>query len=135
MDNAVFKPTTIWASTISDITTQITNLTNDVNTNKLIASTYKNSDAYKNALRDIKKAISDLKTNANAATDIFATADAKVKAAQALQAALLDPTVAPLVDLTTLNVWENQVYIDDSYEGSYSPIREVDQFYRWYYYW
>ena len=113
VDNAVFKPTTIWASTISDITTQITNLTNDVNTNKLIASTYKNSDAYKNALRDIKKAISDLKTNANAATDIFATADAKVKAAQALQAALLDPTVAPLVDLTTLNVWENQVYIDE----------------------
>lgn len=114
VDNAVFKPTTIWASTISDITTQITNLTNDVNTNKLNASTYKNSNAYKNALAAIKTAIANLKTNANAATDIFATADAKIKAAQALQAALLDPTVAPLVDLTTLNVWENQVYIDEA---------------------
>lgn len=114
VSDAVFKPTTIWASTISDITTQITNLTNDVNTNKLNASTYKNSNAYKNALAAIKTAIANLKTNANAATDIFATADAKIKAAQALQAALLDPTVAPLVDLTTLNVWENQVYIDEA---------------------
>ena len=114
VSDAVFKPTTIWASTISDITTQITNLTNDVNTNKLNASTYKNSNAYKNALAAIKTAITNLKTNANAATDIFATADAKIKAAQALQAALLDPTVAPLVDLTTLNVWENQVYIDEA---------------------
>ena len=114
VSDAVFKPTTIWASTISDITTQITNLTNDVNTNKLNASTYKNTNAYKNALAAIKTAITNLKTNANAATDIFATADAKIKAAQALQAALLDPTVAPLVDLTTLNVWENQVYIDEA---------------------
>ena len=114
VDNAVFKPTTIWASTISDIEGQISTLLGNVNVNKTDATNYKNNNAYKNALAAIKTAIANLKTNANAATEIFATADAKVKAAQALQAALLEPTVAPLVDLTTLNVWDNQVTIDDA---------------------
>jgi len=116
VDDAVFKPTTIWANTISAIEGQISTLLGNVNSNsnKTNASNYKNSNAYKNALRDIKTAISKLKTNANAATDIFATVDGKIKAAQTLRAALLNPAVDPKVDLTTLNVWDNQVTIDDA---------------------
>ncbi len=114
VDDAVFKPTTIWASTITAISGDITTLLGNVNSNRTNASNYKNSNAYKNKLRDIKTAIANLNTNAKAATDIFATVDEKIKAAQTLRAALLDPTVEPLKDLTTLNVWTNQVTIDDA---------------------
>ena len=117
VDDAVFKPTTIWGSTITSLNGLgglIPTLLSNVNSNKLDASNYKNSDAYKNALAAIKTAIANLKTNANAATDIYAAVDAKIKAAQTLRAALLDPTVEPLKDLTTLNVWTNQVTIDDA---------------------
>ena len=114
VDDAVFKPTTIWANTISAIEGQISTLLGNVNANKTDATNYKNNNAYKNALAAIKTAIANLKTNANAATDIFATVDGKIKAAQTLRAALLDPAVEPMVDLTTLNVWDNQVTIDDA---------------------
>ena len=114
VDDAVFKPTTIWANTISAIEGQISTLLGNVNANKMDATNYKNNNAYKNALAAIKTAIANLKTNANAATDIFATVDGKIKAAQTLHAALLNPAVEPLVDLTTLNVWSNQVTIDEA---------------------
>lgn len=114
LDETLFKPTTIWATTISAIENLITTLDGNVDTKRATANTYKNTDEYKNALKKIKDQIAAFKTNANAATDIFATVDGKIKAANTLRAALLNPAVDPKVDLTTLNVWDNQVTIDDA---------------------
>ena len=114
LDETEFKPTTIWATTISAIENLITTLDGNVDTKRATANTYKNTDEYKNALKKIKDQIAAFKTNANAATDIFATVDGKIKAANTLRAALLNPAVDPKVDLTTLNVWDNQVTIDDA---------------------
>lgn len=114
LDDTTFKPTDIWASTITAIEGQITTAGANVDANKTDASNYKTANEYTDAMAAITTAINNFKTNANEATDRYATIAANIKTAQDLQAALLDPAKDPKVDLTTLNVWTNQVTIDDA---------------------
>lgn len=109
---ATFKPTTIWATTIAGIQSMINDVTNNVNANKTDATNYKNNNEYRDALAGIDNAISALQTNANAASDIYATINGQITTANNLKTALLDPTKDPKVDITTLDVWENQVTTD-----------------------
>lgn len=114
LDDTTFKPTTIWASTITAIEGQISATGTNVDTNKTDASNYKTANEYTDAMAAITTAINKFKENANEATDRYATIAAQIKTAQDLQAALLDTAKDPKVDLTTLNVWTNQVTIDDA---------------------
>lgn len=114
LDDTTFKPTTIWATTIAAIEGQITTAGANVDANKTDASNYKTANEYTDAMAAITTAINKFKTNANDATDRYATIAAQIKTAQDLQAALLDPAKDPKVDLTTLTVWTNQVTIDDA---------------------
>ena len=116
LDETVFKPTTIWATTISAIENLITTLDGNVDTNRATANTYKNTDEYKKALKKIKDQIAAFKTNALAATAKYAEINTLVTETEALRAGLLDTSVEPLkdIDLTALNVWSNQVTIDDA---------------------
>ena len=113
LNDATFKPTTIWATTIDAIKDQIDAVGDNVDDNKTNASNYKTAKAYTDAMAAITTAINNFKANANEATDRYATIAAQIKTAQDLQAALLDPAVA----LTTLNVWDNQVTIDADVEA------------------
>lgn len=114
LDAATFKPTTIWATTISAIDAQISSIDTKVENNKTDATNYKTKKEYTDAMSAIDTAISKFKANANEATDRYATIAAQIKTAKDLQDALLDANKEPKVDLTTLNVWSNQVTIDDA---------------------
>lgn len=114
LDDTFFKPTTIWATTISAIETQITTLDGNVDTNETDATAYKDKKAYKDALKAIQDAIAALNTNALAATAQYASISTTIKTANELRAALLDKNVEPMVDLKALNVWSNQVTIDEA---------------------
>ena len=109
-----FKPTTLWNTTITDIVDKITALDGAVETNKTDATAFKAKDDYKKTLQTIKDAIKSLKDNALQATALFAGFDDKYNTANELQKALMDPKVEPTDDLTKLNVWTNQVTIDDA---------------------
>ena len=114
LDEGVFKPTTIWQTTIWAIGGQIDGLNGQVDAHESTATAFKTDQGYTGPLAAIKKAIADLQTNALAATELYADIAGKLKAAQDLRAALLDPTKDPKVDLTALNVWSNQVTIDET---------------------
>lgn len=114
LDEAVFKPTTIWATTIAAIEGQIATLDGKVNANESDATNYKDSKEYKEGLDAIKNAIAAFNGNALDATARYATIASEIKTANDLRAALLDPAKDPKVDLTELNVWTNQVTIDDA---------------------
>ncbi|UPS44984.1 hypothetical protein M1D30_02110 [Prevotella sp. E15-22] len=109
-----FKPTTLWNTTITDIVDKITALDGAVDNNKTDATAFKAKNEYKNALKTIKDAIKSLKDNALQATALFAGFDDKYNTADELQKALMNPAVEPKDDLTKLNVWTNQVTIDDA---------------------
>ena len=109
-----FKPTTLWNTTITGIVGKITALDGAVETNKTDATAFKAKNEYKNALKTIKDAIKSLKDNALQATALFAGFDDKYTTADELQKALMNPAVEPTDDLTKLNVWSNQVTIDDA---------------------
>ena len=119
-----FKPTTIWAETIDAITRMITDITNKVDANKTNATNYKDGDEYLDALAAIGTAINDLKDNANAASDIYATINGQITTANNLKTALLDPTKDPKVDLKTLDVWDNQVTTDAAIQAR-TPYKTV----------
>ena len=114
LDEATFKPTTIWNSTIAYIKTQIDNLGNLVEANATNATAFKATDDYKNSLKDIQDATAALNTNALAATAMYAEIAGQIKTADDLRTALLDPAQDPKADLTALNVWTNQVTINDA---------------------
>ena len=107
-----FKPTTLWASTISDIVNKIGALEQAVETNKKDATAFKDKNEYKNSLSTIQTARTNLKTNALAATVLFADYYGKLKAAQDALDKMNDPTKDPKVDFEALSVWSNQVTID-----------------------
>ena len=109
-----FKPTTLWNTTITDIVDKITALDGAVETNKTDATAFKAKDDYKKTLQTIKDAIKSLKDNALQATALFAGFDDEYNTANELQKALINPDVEPTDDLTKLNVWTNQVTIDDA---------------------
>lgn len=109
-----FKPTTIWASTIAAITGDITALDGQVDANQSDATAFKAKEDYTKALKAIQDAIQDLNDNALAATALYAGYNDEYNAADKLQKALMDPTVEPKDDLTKLNVWTNQVTIDEA---------------------
>lgn len=108
-----FTPTTIWATTITDIEGQIGVLDAAVDANKTSATAFKGKDDYKKPLQAIKDATTALKNNALEATGLYATYLGKNYTADKLRTDLLDPTVEPKVDLTKFNVWSNQVTIDE----------------------
>lgn len=112
LDASVFKPTTIWASTIAAITGDITALDGKVDANQSDATAFKAKEEYTKALKAIQDAIQDLNDNALAATALYAGYNDEYNAADKLQKALMDPKVEPTDDLTKLNVWTNQVTID-----------------------
>ena len=114
LDDGVFKPTTIWKKTIWAIEGQISGLNGQVDAHESTATAFKTDKGYTEPLAAIKKAIADLQTNALAATALYADIAGKLKAAKDLREALIDPTKDPKVDLTALNVWSNQVTIDET---------------------
>ena len=119
LDDGVFKPTTIWQTTIWAIEGQISGLNGQVDAHESTATAFKtDKKGYTEPLAAIKKAIADLQTNALAATALYADIAGKLKAAQDLRAALLDPKV----DLKALNVWSNQVTIDETMKAR-TPYR------------
>lgn len=119
LDDGVFKPTTIWQTTIWAIEGQISGLNGQVDAHESTATAFKtDKEGYTEPLAAIKKAIADLQTNALAATALYADIAGKLKAAQDLRAALLDPKV----DLKALNVWSNQVTIDETMKAR-TPYR------------
>lgn len=123
LDDGVFKPTTIWQTTIWAIEGQISGLNGQVDAHESTATAFKtDKKGYTEPLAAIKKAIADLQTNALAATALYADIAGKLKAAQDLRAALLDPTKDPKVDLKALNVWSNQVTIDETMKAR-TPYR------------
>lgn len=109
-----FTPTTIWATTITDIEGQIGVLDAAVDANKTDATAFKGKDDYKKPLQAIKDATTALNNNALEATGLYATYLGQNYAAEQLRQDLLNPAVDPKVDLTTFNVWSNQVTIDDA---------------------
>lgn len=109
-----FKPTTLWASTISDIVNKIGALEQAVETNKKDATAFKDKNEYKNSLSTIQTARTNLKTNALAATVLFADYYGKLKAAQDALDKMNDTSKDPKVDFTALSVWANQVTIDEA---------------------
>lgn len=109
-----FVPTTIWATTITDIEGQIGVLDAAVDANKTSATAFKGKDDYKKPLQAIKDATAALNTNALEATGLYATYLGQNYAAEQLRQDLLNPAVDPKVDLTKFNVWSNQVTIDDA---------------------
>lgn len=122
LNDGVFKPTTIWQTTIWAIEGQISGLNGQVDAHESTATAFKTDKGYTEPLAAIKKAIADLQTNALAATALYADIAGKLKAAQDLRAALLDPTKDPKVDLKALNVWSNQVTIDETMKAR-TPYR------------
>ena len=114
LDDGVFKPTVIWKTTIWAIEGQISGLNGQVDAHESTATAFKTDKGYTEPLAAIKKAIADLQTNALAATALYADIAGKLKAAKDLREALIDPTKDPKVDLTALNVWSNQVTIDET---------------------
>lgn len=118
LNDGVFKPTTIWQTTIWAIEGQISGLNGQVDAHESTATAFKTDKGYTEPLAAIKKAIADLQTNALAATALYADIAGKLKAAQDLRAALLDPKV----DLKALNVWSNQVTIDETMKAR-TPYR------------
>lgn len=121
-----FKPTTIWASTITAINDQISAITAKVDAKKTNATAYKNDKEkeYVNALAAIDEATNALKNNANAATDSYATIKAQIKAATDLKDALNDPAKEPKVDLSKLEIWTNQVTTDEAIKAR-TPYNKV----------
>lgn len=109
-----FKPTTLWNTTITGIVNKIKELDGAVDDNKTDATAFKAKDDYKKTLQTIKDAIKSLKENALQATALYAGFDDEYNTANELQKALMDPKVEPKDDLTKLNVWSNQVSIDDA---------------------
>ena len=114
LNDETFKPTTIWAPTIDAIVDQIDALDKEVDKNDYDATAFGKNDAYTKALKAIQDATKALGTNANAATDLYAEIDGVIAAANKLRGELLDPAKDPKVDLTKLNVWSNQVTIDNA---------------------
>ena len=121
-----FKPTTIWASTITAINDQISAITAKVDAKKTNATAYKNDKEkeYVNALTAIDEATNALKNNANAATDSYATIKAQIKAATDLKDALNDPAKEPKVDLSKLEIWTNQVTTNEAIKAR-TPYNKV----------
>jgi hypothetical protein len=109
-----FKPTTLWNTTITGIGDKIKALDGAVDNNKTDATAFKAKDEYKKTLQGIKDAIKTLKENALQATALFAGYYDEYTTADELQKALMNPAVEPTDDLTKLNVWTNQVTIDDA---------------------
>ena len=114
LDDKEFKPTALWASAISEIEGLITTLGKNVDANENDATAYKDKKVYKDALKAIQDGINTLKTNALEATGLYAGYKANYNTADELQKALMDPKVEPKDDLTKLNVWTNQVTIDEA---------------------
>lgn len=121
-----FKPTTIWASTITAIYDQILAITAKVDAKKTNATAYKNDKEkeYVNALTAIDEATNALKNNANAATDSYATIKVQIKAATDLKDALNDPAKEPKVDLSKLEIWTNQVTTNEDIKAR-TPYNKV----------
>lgn len=103
-------PSTIWNTTVEAITVQINTLKTNVDANKTTADKYKTNEAYTDAQSKITSAINALKANANEATDLYATINGKIGDANKLLGEL-DKIKA---DLEKLNVWKNQVTIDEA---------------------
>lgn len=103
-------PSTIWNTTVEAVTAQINTLKTNVDANKISADKYKTNKAYTDAQSKITSAINALKANANEATDLYATINGKIGDANKLLGEL-DKIKA---DLEALNVWKNQVTIDEA---------------------
>lgn len=114
LDEGTYKPTTIWATTIKAINDQITDLEGKVDANATDATKYKDSEEYTDGLAGIKSAIEAFNANALAANELYATYKGQATGATTLLDALNDKNKDPKVDLTALNVWTNQVTIDDA---------------------
>ena len=111
LDDTKYKPSTIWATTVTAITGQVNTLLGNVNDNdnKWDAATYEESEEFQGAMTAIQTAIDNFAANAQEATNLYATINAQIKSASDLRTALNDKSKAPKVDLTLLNVWTNQV--------------------------
>ena len=110
LPEGTYKPTTIWNTTIAAIQDQIATALNGVEDNKADATNYKTKAAYTGALTNIQSAIDAYQQNANAATDIYATIDSQIKAANTLKTTLNGADL----NLNALNVWTNQVTTDEA---------------------
>ena len=125
LDQGSYKPTTIWGTTVSDIEGQISSLLSAVNSNKTDASNFKNNeDNYKKPLAAIATAINDLKSNANAATDIYANVDAQVKKAKGLKDTFNQSDLQN--KLKALDIWNNQVTTDETIKAR-TPYKTVSE--------
>lgn len=111
LDENVFKPSTIWASTIIAINQEIGNLLKAVKAddNKWNAAEYETTEEFKNAMAKIQTDIDDFATNAQSATDLYATIAGQVKSAGDEK----DKTLA-IEGIKQLNVWTNQVTTDEA---------------------
>ena len=114
LDENVFKPSTIWASTIIAINQEIGNLLKAVKAddNKWNAAEYETTEEFKNAMAKIQTDIDDFATNAQSATDLYATIAGQVKSAGDEK----DKTLA-IEGIDKLNVWTNQVTTDPAIQA------------------
>jgi len=109
LDENVFTPSTIWASTIAAINQKIGNLEDAVNDNKWTAAEFETKKEFKDAMAEIQTAIDDFATNAQSATDLYATIAGQVKSAGDEK----DKTLA-ISGIKDLNVWTSQVTTDEA---------------------
>ena len=109
-----YKPSTSWATTITDITAQIAVLLDNVNveTNKWNAANYEKSEEFTTAMAAITTATNDFVSRAQTATDLGATIYAQVVTANTEKTATL-----AIEGIDKLNVWTNQVTTDPAIQA------------------
>ena len=104
-----YKPSTSWATTISDITTQINSLLGNVETNKWNAANYEKSEAFTTAMAAITTATNNFVSRAETATNLGAIIYAQLNSASAERTATKN-----IEGIQQLNVWTNQVTTDEA---------------------
>lgn len=128
--DAAFKPSVVWQTTYDAITADINTLLNKVDDRKWDAKKYKDEYKvdgkleYNTLLQAIKDAITAYNNNVKEATDMSATIRDQIATANDLKDALNSKDKDPKVDLTTYDVWTNQVTTDDAIKAR-TPYNKV----------
>ena len=104
-----FNPSDIWASTINAINQEIGNLLNAVKANEWTAAEFETKKEFKDAMAKIQTDIDNFATNAQTATDLYATIAGQVATAGTEKAKTL-----AISGIDQLNVWTSQVTTDEA---------------------
>ncbi len=109
LDENVYKPSTIWASTTGAIGFLINQLKGAVEENEWTAAEFETTEEFKDAMAEIQTAIDDFASNAQAATDLYATIAGQVATAGTEKTKTL-----AISGIDQLNVWTSQVTTDEA---------------------